>query len=275
MLDEEKKHLVQFRKSMKKFSTTSNISFSVVGHAQPYSFARLNNDIIVLLSSLGITNEKLLEKQNKYLEWIVAASQDVTQAIDFLSCLGEFPIAERVLLQGLDDPHISASIRRLQLREVAGFRRENSNKIRSRMMIHKSRLLFGVCDPFKVLKEGEVVRHLYLGRFISTNLLMNQHIRITAARGGVTTPIHGDVLVVRNPCLYPGRLPEHLGRVNSHLIVLGDCLKLRAVHNSRLSHLVDCIVFASVAKPGHHSAPAMSSGGDLDGIYFAPDTHTV
>jgi RNA dependent RNA polymerase len=45
----------------------------------------------------------------------------------------------------------------------------------------------------------------------------------------------------------------------------GDCLKLRAVNHPRLSHLVDCIVFASVARPGHHSAPSMSSGGDLDG----------
>jgi hypothetical protein len=48
----------------------------------------------------------------------------------------------------------------------------------------------------------------------------------------------------------------------------GDCLKLRAVHNDKLSHLVDCLVFASVARPGHHAAPSMSSGGDLDGDHF-------
>jgi len=52
--------------------------------------------------------------------------------------------------------------------------------------------------------------------------------------------------------------------------MIGDCLKLRAVHNNRLSHLVDCIVFATVAEPGHHAAPAMSSGGDLDGKTFEP-----
>jgi RNA dependent RNA polymerase len=46
----------------------------------------------------------------------------------------------------------------------------------------------------------------------------------------------------------------------------GDCLKLRAVSHPSLSHLVDCIVFAAVARPGHHSAPSMSSGGDLDGM---------
>jgi hypothetical protein len=46
----------------------------------------------------------------------------------------------------------------------------------------------------------------------------------------------------------------------------GDCLKLRAVSHDKLDHLVDCIVFASVARPGHSAAPSMSSGGDLDGM---------
>ncbi len=42
----------------------------------------------------------------------------------------------------------------------------------------------------------------------------------------------------------------------------GDCLKLRAVYHPQLTHLVDCVVFASVGK---RAAPSMSSGGDLDG----------
>jgi len=50
--------------------------------------------------------------------------------------------------------------------------------------------------------------------------------------------------------------------------LIGDILKLRAVHHEKLAHLVDCIVFASVAKPGHKAAPSMSSGGDLDGELY-------
>ena len=42
-------------------------------------------------------------------------------------------------------------------------------------------------------------------------------------------------------------------------------MKLRAVSHPRLSYLVDCLVFASVARPSHKAAPSMSSGGDLDG----------
>ncbi|KAK0477884.1 RNA-directed RNA polymerase [Armillaria novae-zelandiae] len=221
--------LAQFRKSMKKFSTTENPTFSVVGYSKPYTFGRLNNEIIVLLSSLGIPNENFLKKQDEYFDWLRSASYDPMAAVNFLSVVKDFGSAERVLLDGLDDPKVFAEIRRFQQKEIADFRKDGK-KERSRMIIKKSRKIYGVCDPFQVLKEGQV------------------HIRITTGRGGPSTPIHGDVLVVRNPCLHPG-----------------DCLKLRAVHHEKLSHLVDCIVFASVARRGHPSAPSMSSGGDLDG----------
>ncbi|KAJ8087712.1 hypothetical protein PM082_006548 [Marasmius tenuissimus] len=229
-LDAPNQPLAQFRKSMKKFNTTTNTTFSVVDYSRPYAFGRLNNDVIVLLSSLGITNEKLIAKQQEYHTWITEASSDPVKAFTFLSSMEEYGLAEKVLLNGLDDPEVQRGVRSKQAKEVASFKGEKNGKNRARMIVHKSRLLFGVCDPFGVLKEGEV------------------HIRITAARKGASTPIHGDVLVVRNPCLHPG-----------------DCLKLRAASYDKLSHLVDCIVFASVAKPEKHAAPSMSSGGDLDG----------
>ncbi|KIY70984.1 RdRP-domain-containing protein [Cylindrobasidium torrendii FP15055 ss-10] len=217
----------QFRRSMKKFTTDKTPTFSVVGYSKPYAFGRLNNEIIVLLSSLGITAENLLLRQQEYFDWIVHASQQPEDAIDLLSAVGEYDAAERVLLDGLDA--VLPVIRKCQRKEVGDFKREDG-KERSRTIIKRSRKIYGVCDPFKVLKEGEV------------------HVRITEGRGGVSTVRGCDVLVVRNPCLNPG-----------------DCLKLRAVECPALAHLVDCVVFASVARPGHHSAPSMSSGGDLDG----------
>ncbi|KAF9494277.1 RdRP-domain-containing protein [Pleurotus eryngii] len=213
-LDKDGQTHVHFRDSMKKFTATSDNTFSVVGFSQPYAFGRLNNEIVTLLWSLGVSREKLIAKQEAYFEWIRKASED-------------YPLAERVLLDGIDDDDVAKSIRKAQLSEVSNFRKNDKNRVR--MMIQKSRLLYGVCDPFQVLKEGQV------------------HIRITTSRKGPSTPLNCSVLVVRNPCLHPG-----------------DCLKLRAVECSQLSHLVDCIVFASVARPGHHAAPSMSSGGDLD-----------
>ena len=171
---------------MKKFNATIDNTFSVVGFSRPYSFGRLNNDIIVLLSSLGVSDERFLAKQDEYFHWINDSSKDPTKAVDFLSCLDSYQLAEKVLLNGLDDLDVRKEIRRLQSSEVSKSRDEKTGKFKSRMMIHKSRRLFGVCDPFQVLREGEV------------------HIRITAARKGPATPIHGDVIIVRNPCLHPG-----------------------------------------------------------------------
>jgi len=183
-MDKEKKYLAKFRKSMKKFTTTQDHSFSVVGFSRPYSFGRLNNDVIVLLSSVGVTDEKLLAKQQEYFRWIEDASKDVNNAMDFASSLDNYKLAERVLLEGLDGEEVLRAIRSAQMSEVRQFLK--NDKLRSRMMIHKSRLVYGVCDPFKILKEGQV------------------HIRVTS-RTGLSTLINGDVLVVRNPCLHPGK----------------------------------------------------------------------
>ena len=184
-LDQEKKYLVHFRKSMKKFSTSTTNTFSVVDYSTPFAFGRLNNDIIVLLSSLGVTNEKFLAKQEEYFRWIEDATTNHLRAVDFLSCLGKYDEAERVLLDGLDDPKVFAKVQDAQKAEIARFRKGDSEKFKSRMIIHKSRLIYGVCDPYGVLKEGQV------------------HVRI-ANENGATTLVNTDVLVVRNPCLHPG-----------------------------------------------------------------------
>ncbi|KDQ12185.1 hypothetical protein BOTBODRAFT_57023 [Botryobasidium botryosum FD-172 SS1] len=227
-LDKDKKELVHFRKSMKKFTATSDYTFSVVDYAKPYAYGRLNNDVIVLLSALGISNEALLAKQRSYFDWLQNASEDPALAFDLLSCLDNHTAAEQVLLEGMESDNVRRLIKKCQAAEINSFKK--NDKPRTRMLIRKSRLLFGVCDPFGVLREGEV------------------HVRITEPRLGPTSLHATDVMVVRNPCLHPG-----------------DILKLRATHRSELDHLVDCVVFSS---QGKRPAPSMSSGGDLDGDKF-------
>lgn len=214
---------VHYRKSQKKFTATRNDTFSVVDYSTPFSFARLNNDIVVLLSSLGISTEVLLAKQNEYHRWLQTASEEWEAAFDLLCAANKFESAERLLLEGLENSTVRQDILALQHSELASLRK--NDRLRVRMLVPKSRLLFGVCDPYGVLRPGEV------------------HVRITVPRAGVVTLTNVDVAVVRNPCLYPG-----------------DILKLRAVYHERLNHLVDCVVFAS---RGKRAAPSMSSGGDL------------
>ncbi|QRV99155.1 RNA-dependent RNA polymerase [Ceratobasidium sp. AG-Ba] len=229
-LDREAKHHVHFRDSMRKLKTTSNNTFSAVDYSRPYQFARLNNDIVVLLSALGITTETLVAKQQAYFEWIEAARTDTFAAINFLDALGKHSSAERVLLDGIDSESVQTEIKAAQAAEVTAFRKPDTEKERCRIFLLKSRFLFGVCDPYGILEEGEV------------------HVRILEPRMGPTTLSGIDLMVVRNPCLHPG-----------------DILKLRAVHHTKLDHLVDCIVFSG---KGKRAAPSMSSGGDLDGDRF-------
>ncbi|KAG8960959.1 hypothetical protein FRC03_005942 [Tulasnella sp. 419] len=143
--------------------------------------------------------------------------------------MGKHELVERLYLDGIEDREVRKGIAASQNKEIKDFKKEETGKDRVRMLIPQSRLLFGVCDPYKVLRPGEV------------------HVRITT-RTGATTLKAVDVMVIRNPCLHPG-----------------DLLKLRATDHPQLSHLVDCVVFSSVGK---RPAPSMSSGGDLDGDKF-------
>jgi hypothetical protein len=108
---------------------------------------------------------------------------------------------------------------------------------RCRILIPKSRLLFGVCDAWGVLREGECA------------------VKITMDGDGQPRALDGmEILVTRNPCLHPG-----------------DLQKFKVVARVELAHLVDCIVFPT---RGKRPAADLMSGGDLDGdtcTYLEPE----
>lgn len=194
-LDAAKIHQAEFRKSQKKFTATDDMIFSIVDYSKPYTFGRLNNEITILLSSLGVTNDDFVALQQEYFDWVQRASSDPVHAFELFSTLGKHDIAERVLLDGLDSPTIVKQICSAQAAEIQAFHKEgDATKERVRMLIRKSRRLFGVCDPFGVLKEGQV------------------HVRITVSRAGASNINHLDVIVVRNPCLHPGTSCERYAR---------------------------------------------------------------
>ena len=102
-----------------------------------------------------------------------------------------------------------------------------------RILIPKSRLLFGACDPYGLLKAGECF------------------LRVTLDEVGTSLTITGvNVLVSRNPCLHPG-----------------DLRKLKAINVPELSHLTDCVVFST---NGSRPSADLMSGGDLDGDTCEP-----
>lgn len=183
--------LVQFRHSMRKFKVGADgdNTFSVVddgGFSKPFVCGRLNNDSVTLLSSLGITSETFLRKQNEYLEKLGSAHTKYETAFEVLSAIGKHEEAERVLLDGLDHPQVQRNIKAAIGKEIVAFKKENEKK-KIRMVVEKSRYVFGVCDPLGILKAGEVFA------------------KFTMTRGGARA-LHGIyVLVYRNPCMHPGK----------------------------------------------------------------------
>lgn len=134
-------------------------------------------------------------------------------------------MAEQLLLDGVQS--VQDKVRRLVKIEFSKLLNKRDEQ-RCRILIPKSRLLFGICDPKALLRDGECF------------------VRITKEGDGKSMTICGaDVIVTRNPCLHPG-----------------DIQKYRAVHHPELAHLVDCIVFPT---RGRRPSADKMSGGDLDG----------
>ncbi|EPE27935.1 P-loop containing nucleoside triphosphate hydrolase [Glarea lozoyensis ATCC 20868] len=224
----EKQTWVKFRKSMKKFHGGDDHSFSVVEYSKPYGFGNLNDEVVLLLHSLGIPESTLLQKQAEHLKFLSDATKDSRSAFRFLTYTNKPELAEKVLIDGFET--VQPTLTKLVNSEYDRMINKRDEQ-RCRILIPKSRLLFGICDAWGVLKEGECA------------------VKVTMDGDGQPYTLKGmDVLVTRNPCLHPG-----------------DLQKFKAVERDELAHLVDCIVFPT---RGARPAADLMSGGDLDGDTF-------
>ena len=220
-------NLVYFRASMRKFRGSTDDTLSVLAYSKPYSFGKLNAELVTLLSALGIRDEIFLQKQREYFDLIAKASEDPVTAFIFLSYMGEREAAEEVVLNGLES--VKGIVKKAQETAWAKmFDKRDSERVH--LLVPRSRILFGVCDPTEKLRENEC------------------HVRISVEGKGISS-FHGAwVIVGRNPCLHPG-----------------DIRKLYVKHVPELERLVDCIVFPTT---GRVPRASMMSGGDLDGDQF-------
>ena len=220
------KVLLRMRKSMKKFSGGDDLSFAVVEHSKPYAYGYLNDEVVVLLDALGVGLDVLRRKQREHFDFLEEASRDAGAAFRFLSYVNNPGLAERVLVEEELGP-VQGRINALVKGEYTKMLNKRDEQ-RCRILVPKSRLLFGIADACGVLKEGECA------------------VKVTLVGDGQPAALKGmDVLVTRNPCLHPG-----------------DLQKFRVVEKPELAHLVDCIVFST---QGRRPAADLMSGGDLDG----------
>ncbi|TID15666.1 Methylisocitrate lyase [Venturia nashicola] len=223
------KILVQFRDSMRKFKDVKDLKLAVVDYSKPYAFGYLNDEVILLLHALGISSDILLTKQHDHLAFLARVDAlDAQTSFQYLSYCDQVELAERVLIEGVDV--VGPQIRKLIRAEYDKLLNKRDEQ-KCRIMILKSRLMFGVCDPRGTLKEGECM------------------VRVTLHGNGQSVALQGtEVIVTRNPCLHPG-----------------DIRKLKVVNCPDLAHLTDCIVFPT---QGGRATADLMSGGDLDGDKF-------
>lgn len=225
------KILAKFRDSMRKFKGAVDHGLYVVDYSKPYAYGYLNDETVLLLHALGVSKDILLGKQAEYLKFLQTASSGSDgghSAFKFCTLTNHMDLAETLLIEGLEK--VLPQVRTLVNQENHKLLNKKSER-RCRIMVPKSRLIFGVCDPYDVLREGQCF------------------VRITHDDDGVARTITGtEVLVTRNPCLHPG-----------------DLQKFRAVNHPKLSDLVDCIVFPT---KGRRPSADLMSGGDLDGDKF-------
>ena len=186
----------------------------------------MNDEVVLLLHSLGIGSDILLRKLEEHLDFLSnAASLDLRVGFRFLTYINRFDLAEKLLMDGVESIRnkIVQLVGQEQDKMLKGKREQ-----KCRILVPQSRLLFGICDPRDVLREGECA------------------VRVTMDSDGQPRTLKNmEVLVTRNPCLHPG-----------------DLQKFRAVEKLELSHLVDCIVFPT---KGKRPSADLMSGGDLDG----------
>lgn len=221
---------VQFRDSMKKFGDVKDHSFAVAEYSKPYNFGYLNDEIILLLHALGISSDTLLRKQTGYLNFLKNVSLcEPRTSFMFLCYQGEMELAERLLLEGPDS--VRSTCGRLVRAEYTKMLNKREEQ-RCRIMIPKSRLLFGICDPFGKLKAGTCF------------------VRITDDCDGVAKTIIGtEVLCTRHPTL-----------------------QFKVVDCPELTHLVDCIVFPTCGeRPSADLMSGGDLDGDKFFVTWDPD----
>eukprot|EP01018_Ginkgo_biloba_P005545 Gb_28437 [translate_table: standard] len=219
---------LSWRPSMQKY-ISKNTNLDVLSWAK-FLPCFLNRQIIILLSTLGVEDQKfemmqkevvrdldqLLNNQDMALEvvQIMSVGDNQNALIEMISC-GYFPNSEPYLSMML---HAFRASKLLELRNKA------------RIFVPKGGCLMGCLDETRTLNYGEVfiqVSHSPIKKrfhYAGISAITQNGL------GHTTCIVEGKVIVAKNPCLHPG-----------------DVRILLAVNTPKLHHMVDCIVFPQQA----------------------------
>ena len=224
---------IHVRESQIKFNS-DDTALNVCSVAN-YKETCLNRQFIILLSTLGVKDEIFEKIQKnivkKYMNLLINSNKNfLNEKSIYNKFKNKFlrfaPIIEDFIKNNINlinEPFFS------QLINVFIYSKLIKMKYSGKIKDNKCVCLMGVIDETDTLEQDEVYIHL-----------MNN-----SENNKIDTILEQKVIVYRSPSLYPG-----------------DIIKLKAIKNPSLIHMVNVIVFS---KKGKRPTFNKLSGGDLDG----------
>ena len=183
---------VQFSKEMRKFDIPKEemrqkIPFiGIVDHSRPHINGYLDARLIMSLVSRGVSSSYLKTLQEGYLDVLKKMPNDPTSAEYFLRLTGRDAANTRDVLN-LQGEEKEKMIDHVYVENAPEEEPPRRTVVRTRILVPKARVVFGVCDPYNKLEKGECYFNPTLQRDEAGELASEE-----------------EVVVVLYPCYHPG-----------------------------------------------------------------------
>ncbi|GAB7351879.1 hypothetical protein MBLNU459_g2426t1 [Dothideomycetes sp. NU459] len=223
---------VRIRPSQKKFETTSE-GLEII-KVSSFSNALLNQQIILVLTSLGVSNKVFMDKMITALQNVDASMTDGSVALQLLQKgvdVNQTTLAmASMILDGfmtVQEPFLMSLLRLWRAWNIKYL------KEKAHIMVEESAFVFGCVDETDSLK-------------MVPGQLPEIFVQIPSSdKKGHYKTVTGVCIIARNPSLHPG-----------------DIRVVLAVECEKLCHLKNALV---LPQRGERDLANMCSGGDLDG----------
>ena len=229
---------VRFRKAMQKFADTMKVEIrqeipfiGIADYSRPHVNGYLDAQLIMLLASRGVSTDYLETLQEDYLKLLKTMPNNAASAEYFLRLTGRVASNTR---RGTDlqRDEIEEMIDHVYVHDAKDDEPPRRSEVRTRILVPKARVVFGVCDPYNKLENGEC--------YFSPTLLVDEAGEFACEEM---------VVVARYPSYHPG-----------------DIQVLKLTHKKLgYENLQDCLVLPVKGRRPHAFE---NSGGDLGASKF-------
>lgn len=160
---------VEFRESMRKFTFAHKdlysgmTSLGVIDHSRPYSNGYLDTQDVMLLADGGVSREYLSQLQDEYFTLLENLLTSKSQASYYLQITGHEELLQKLNTEGMEP--ILEDLKKLQEDEIQKMKENEQEEstpgsskkpnAHLKILVPKSRVVFGACDPFELLECGE------------------------------------------------------------------------------------------------------------------------